>query len=57
MGATISVDYAFRFEEKQDDGLIPMLVAYDNVMESVCALEGEEEGISNAIVASNMGSS
>ena len=51
LGATISVDYAFQLKEEQEDDLIPVLVAYDNVKESIWTFEVEEKGISNASVA------
>ena len=51
LGVTISVDYAFRLKEEQEDDLIPVLVAYDNAKKSVWTLEVEEKGISSTAVA------
>ena len=51
LGPTVSIDYAFRAKEEQEDDLIPVLIAYDNVKQSVWALEVEEKGVSNSRVA------
>ena len=51
VGVTISVDFAFRLKEEQEDDLIPVLVAYDNAKKSVWTLEVEEKGISSTAVA------
>ena len=51
IGVTISVDYAFRLKEEQEDDLIPVLVAYDNCKRSVWALGVEEKGIASTAVA------
>ena len=53
LGVTISIDFAFRLKEEQEDDLIPILVAYDNVKKSIWTLEVEEKGISNTNVAVN----
>ena len=41
LGATISADYAFRLKEEQEDDLIPILVAHDDVKKSIWTLEVE----------------
>ena len=51
LGTTISIDFAFRLREEQEDDLIPVLVAHDNVKKSIWTLEVEEKGISNGSVA------
>ena len=51
VGVTISIDYAFRQGDEREEGLIPILVAYDNVKGSIWALEVEEKGISNSSIA------
>ena len=51
IGVTISVAFAFRLREEQEDDLIPILVAHDNYKKSVWALEVEKRGISNTAVA------
>ena len=51
LGVTVSIDYAFRQGDEREEGLIPILVAYDNVKCSIWALEVEEKGISNSSVA------
>ena len=43
LGVTVSVDFAFRLKEEQEDDLIPILVAYDNSKRSVWTLEVEEK--------------
>ena len=53
LGATISVDYAFKLKDEQEDDVIPVLVAYDNVKKSIWVLEVEEKGVSNASVAAD----
>ena len=50
-GATIIGDYSFRRKEEQEDDLIPVLLAYDNVKEGIWTFYVEEKGISNASVA------
>ena len=44
LGTTISIDFAFRLREEQEDDLIPVLVAHDNVKKSIWTLEVEENG-------------
>ena len=51
VGVTISIDYAFRQADEREEGIIPILVAYDNIKGSIWALEVEEKGISNSSVA------
>ena len=51
LGVTVSVDFAFRLKEEQEDDLIPVLVAYDNSKKRIWTLEVEEKGISDTAVA------
>ena len=37
LGVTVSIDYAFRQGDEQEEGTIPILVAYDNVKGSIWA--------------------
>ena len=51
LGVTVSVDFAFRLKEEQEDDLIPVLIAYDNAKKSIWALEVEEKGIASTSIA------
>ena len=51
LGVTIRVDYAFRSTGEQEEGVVPILVAYDNMKGSIWALEVEEKGVSHGTVA------
>ena len=44
IGVTISDDYAFRLKEEQEDDLIPVLIAYDNVKKEHMGSRGRGEG-------------